>query len=841
MKNIDKLNFKFLTLLFLFNFLFIETNDVLSNDINRNINFYSSSSIKILQTESWNVSYENSKIIKSVNIPFFISDKNVNSVVFSKFFDIPDSINYSKARLWILGLHGNAQIFLNDKLIKKHSNASTTYYIDLNVNLLKKEENILKIILSKLDENGNSFDFRYPKYTKQLRPLGIAREIYIEFFPNKYFDLVDFKYNDKSLVINYEINITDSLKSKNEKTIKVEEEILSPKGITIHKRFEYLENKILKKQFNRKINIKYPSEWSYKAPQQYTVKLSILSSNIEYFNYTKKIGLRNIKCNGSQIELNNESIKIKGINYRFNFSYNLDYISKAKNDLKIIKEIGFNTVRFVNYIPHPAIADYADSLGLLLFIDNGFWRLPSKFYTNNEYFNFGKLITAEMAETFKSNPSVIGLGIGNEPEINFPKAKKFTIVLKKYLKDNFNYLSYLSPIDFNFKANDKLSDIVLLQNYVNSDKLFSFAENYLKLNEPIVLGSIHYPSNIYNKDPFNNINEKWELNKLQQFFLHYDSLNAYNGYFVESFNDWKGEVPSFYSSFDSSNNVIYPYGLVSQNGNKKDKIYFFADYLKNNKIEVSYYKNEQKNNFYSIIVFAISIIFFLIYKRNYRLKENLIRSLQHPYGFFVDLRDRRIISVFNSTLMGLTVGVIISSFISSIVYANFDSILFDEYINIFIKDFNIKLLWLSLLNSPIKLFLFILLSISLLQFIFALFLKIIGIFSKEKRKFRQIYSVISWSGSLFLFFIPVCLFAYNFAVNETFYPEIIWIFFIFVLWYNFRLANGFRVLYLIQPAKMIVLVTLTYLILIISFLVYINMDIAAFEYLKTLSAAQNLY
>ncbi len=834
-------NIKLIFIFFSFHFFIMQTNDSLSKETNSNINFYKSSSIKIIQTESWNVKYENLESINNVNIPFFVTDKNVNSVIFSKSFTIPDSILYSKVRLWILGLHGNALIFLNDHMIRKHVNAPTSYYIDFDPKLLKKDNNYIEIKLSKNDENGDTYDFRYPKYPKQFRPLGIAREIYFEFFPNKYFDHIDLKYKDKNLQINYELNITDSSTFKNEKTIKIEEEILSPTGITIHKRFEYLENIISKKQFKRKINIKYPIEWSNEIPELYTIKLTIKSSNFNYFIYKNKFGLRNINTNGSQILLNNEPIEIKGINYRFNFNNNYDYITQAKHDLKIIKGIGFNTVRFINYIPHPTIAQYADSLGILLFIDNGFWRLPDKFYTNNKYFNIGKLITAEMGESFKSNPSVIGMGIGNEPKTNFPPARKFTIVLAKYLKDNFNFLTYSSPIDFNFKAKDKLCDIVLIHNYVNPDKLFSFFENYLDRDLPVIFGGIYYPSNIYKNDVLVARHYKRELNKLQRFFLHYDSLNTYSGYFIESYNDWKGEVPSFYSINDSLNEVIYPFGLVDHNRNKKDKFHFFANYLKNKEIEVSYYKTDQKNNFLSIIVFIISIIFFLVYKRNYRLKENLIRSLQHPYGFFVDLRDRRIISVFNSTLMGLTVGTIISSFVSSIIYANYDSILFDEYINIFITDTDFKLLLLSLLNSPLKLFLFILLTISILQLIFALFLKVLGIFSKEKRKFRQIYSIISWSGSPFLFFIPICLFAYNFATNDIFYPEIIWIFFLFALWYNFRLANGFRVLYMIQPAKMIVLVFLTYLILIISFLLYIKMDITVFEYLKTLSAAQNLY
>lgn len=815
---------------------------MLSNFLHANIsidkiNSYNSSTTKLLLTTSWNLKIINSEESKNITIPFFVKDKNHNDVIFYKNFSIPQDPKYTKARLWILGLHGNGLIYLNGILIKKHLNSPTTFSIDLNVKSLKKENNLLEIRLSNLDENGDTFDFRYPNYPKQFRPIGISREIYLELFPEKYLDNIEIRYKENKLNLIYELNITDSSKTKNDKTVKIEEEIISPDGLTIHKRFEYVKNKPLKKQYSRILNIKSPIKWNYDSPKLYNIKLSINSSSHNYYYYVEKMGFRTIETKKSKFLINNKVVELKGVNYRFNFENGTGYIDQAINDLNLIKEIGFNSIRFVNYIPHPAIAKYADSLGVLLFIDAGFWRMPLKLYTKNKIFNKGKQTISETAKTFSTNASVIGLGIGNEPNINFSQVRKYAIVLKKYLNDNFNFLTYISPLNYSVKVEDNICDFVMLQNYNNPDVLFSFNTNKLISNTPVVFGNIYYPVNQ------NTMNEKnkMEINRLQQFYLHYDSLNIYNGYFVESYNDWIGEVPNFYTEFDKFNNVIYPFGLVDLKRVKKEKFDFFASYFKDIPIEVSYYKADTKNNFHSIVVFIMAIIFFLIYKRNYRLKENLIRSIQHPYGFFVDLRDRRIISVFNSTLMGITIGTIISSFVSSIIYANNNSLLFDEYINIFISDINLKIIYLSVFNSPWKLFLFILILISILQIIFALLVKILGLFSKEKRKFRQIYSIISWSGSHFLFFVPVCLFAYNFTINNILYPEMVWVFILFLLWYNFRMVNGFRILFLIQPLKMAALVFLTYLILIISLLGYINMDIDVFDYFKSLSAAHNLY
>jgi len=795
------------------------------------------SNTKLLLLDSWSVVTDINKSAKIVNIPYFLTDKNIKYVEFSRSFSISDTIKYSKVRIWILGLHGHAFIYLNDSLLKEHINLPTSYYIDIDPKFLSKENNIFNIKLNNFNDNGKSLDLRYPNYAKQFRPLGIAREIYLEFLPQKYLDKIDIKYENKNIFLKYELNITDSLKSIKERTVKVEEELISPAGTIVFKRFEYYENKISKKSIERQVKLKFPNEWNIESPELYKLRLTIKSGTDNYFELERKVGLRIIKSLGSNLVINDIPIKIKGINYRFNFSNGKNYLKQSLNDLNTIKEMGFNSVRFINYPPHPSIASFADSIGLYLFVDNGLWRLPSSYYANNKYFNEGKTIIREIGESFTFHPSVIGIGIGNEPNVFLSNEKKFTIVLKKYLSDNFNFLTYISPLNYSVNSPNKLCDLMLMQNYVNPKKLFAFAQESRFSNTPIILGNINFPesTNSY------SISESYRLNKLKNFFVHYDSLNVFNGYFVDSFNDWYGEIPNLYTLNTENNNYIYPFGIVDLNGAKKEKFHFFSDYLKNTKIEISNYKRDHKNNFQSLIVFIIAIVFFTIYKRSYRLKENLIRSIQHPYGFFVDLRDRRIISVFNSTLMGITIGTIVASFLSSIIYAFHTSILFDEYINIFIPNIQNKIFFLSILESPWKLFIIIFIALSFIQLIFSFLLKIIGLFSKEKRKFRQIYSIISWSGSPLLIFIPIALFAYNFAVNDIFYPEIVWIFILFIIWYNFRIANGFRVLYLIQPAKMIALVFLTYLFLIISFLVYINVDIELFDYIKTLSAAQNLY
>ena len=282
----DYLNFKkYKTLIIILFIVFLTYSDSLGT---KYISYtYNSNSIKQLLLDSWNVSEDNSSSSRTVNIPYFVSNKDVVSAKFKRNFSISDTINYSKVRLWIIGLHGYGYIYLNNNLIKEHLNIASTYYIDIKPSALKKENNNINIRLEKFDNNGKTHDLRFPNYPKQLRPLGIAREIYLEYLPKKFLDKVDIKYNNKNINFNYELNITDSSNNIIDKTVKVEEQILSPDGNTLFKRFEYFINKKNQKSISRKVNIRFPKEWDSKSPDLYKLILTIKSGTSNYFRYEK--------------------------------------------------------------------------------------------------------------------------------------------------------------------------------------------------------------------------------------------------------------------------------------------------------------------------------------------------------------------------------------------------------------------------------------------------------------------------------------------------------------------------------------------------------------------------
>jgi len=823
-KLIVRINILAWWLLFAAQINFAQENVTVKNSISNNFNH--STNTKYFLNDLWSIEIPDIESKNNIVLPFYEKNKDIQSLSLKRSFSIPDSLLHSKIRIWIFGLSGNAIIKLNNHFLKNNPDVTTTCSIDIAPEIVKKENNLLEIILTYPDEDDIFSFTRFPNYLKQYRPLGVCGDVYLEFFDTIYIDDVLINYTNNKIFLTYKIVIENQHYVPG-KTIKIDEIISNPDGAVVHKRFEYIDYKKSINTFTREISINDPQLWSPDNPYLYEFTISIKTFDSKMVERFIKFGLRTFSVIKKQIFLNDKSIVVKGINYRNN-------LCKNKNDLVEIKNIGFNSIRFVNYIPHPDIITTADSLGLLLFLDNGFWRLPSEFYSKNAVQQKIKTVTEEIIKVYANHPSVAAIGLGQEVPVESPTARKHIIILNEFVKSKLSSLTYISPNTLKITSDLDICDFLLIMNYDQFDKSIFKIDNRSLC---ILPGNIGF-SYIHSEDiDINKVNYQ----KFYNFFSEYSSSNLFNGFFIESFNDWFGELPSVGTILNSDNKVIYPFGIYDIQSNSRNSLQFFSDYFNNKMVDLGINIYPDQTNFFSISVFIIVIILLVYYRRSYRYRENIKRSLKHPYGFFVDLRDRRIISVLNSTITGIIVSVVISSFLSSIVYANRNNIFMDEFVSIIFNNITIKAFYLDISNSPAKIFTgFFLITMGLL-FILSLFLKLSSYFSKERIKLRQCYSVVSWAGTPMLFFLPISLFTNNLVAANLVFPYIIWLFILFLFWHNYRLANGIRVLFQMQPLNIVSIILLTYLVLLVIFYLSFGLNFQTFEDLNLLYNSRYLY
>ena len=773
----------------------------------------------------WEIITPEQNLSVTVNLPI-LAPRDINRITFSKTFQIPDSLRKRKLIIWFPGIGGKADININNIQVLQRLNFPSGFKIQIPMNLLNiSGENTLDIVIRR----SESPDEGIPNFVKIFKPqqnLGITGDIYLEWLPAAYFTDLNYTYKKNKLSISYQLLIDDTYKINNEINPKVrcEEEIRDPEGNLIFSRFEYLDLKTMTKKFNRTTYINNPIHWSSDSPQFYLLRFTAKSGTGLIAFHEQKIGLKQIAFNNQKMFINNNPIELKGINYRLNFpivtneqdnGFSRDkFIRELKDDFIDIKNLGFNAIRFPNTPPHPVCLFLADSLGLYLFCEIGMWRIPEPYFRDDHLLQISKKVAEEIIMLHSLHPSFTALGIGNEIPVHLPSVKKYMLILKGYIKQKSPLPLYLIPLNIDLISQGPITDFYMYNKY-DLSVLTDFNEilnaDIFRQGATLIFGNVGFSIARISKNRENIDTEDIQSARMQEFLrLASDQFN-FGGYFIESYQDWEADIPSRLGQQGASGKYIYPYGLISHDDKKRD-LYNRIPQLLNGEypLKPADKMPSQKSNFFSITVFVFSIAILFIYRGNYRFRENLKRSMAHPYGFFVDLRDRRIISILNSTIIGLYTNFLVSILIAAYIYYMRDNVLMEEMLSSVLVPLHLKLIYLELIKSPLYISLIIWLSFYLLQLTIVILLKIINLLAAEKIRFKQYLAVCNWAGAPLFLLLPLSMLSHHLMHFEMSHPLIILILFLFFFWYNFRLGNGLRVLLSMRVYKILVLLIVIY-------------------------------
>lgn len=118
-----------------------------------------------------------------------------------------------------------------------------------------------------------------------------------------------------------------------------------------------------------KLTIEKPAKWTDETPNLYDLIVETRDSEGNTIEATAiKVGFREIEVRGKELLLNGVSIKLKGVNRH---EHDPDHgravpESRMIEDIKLMKQNNFNTVRTSHYPNHPRFYELCDQYGLLV-------------------------------------------------------------------------------------------------------------------------------------------------------------------------------------------------------------------------------------------------------------------------------------------------------------------------------------------------------------------------------------------------------------------------------------------------------------------------------------------
>lgn len=316
------------------------------------------------------------------------------------------------------GAMANAKIWLNGKYIGTWPYGYTSFRMDLTPFIQPGKENVLAVRL-----DTENWDSRwYPG-------AGIYRHVWLVKTNPVHVDhwgtyITTPQITDKDAVVNIAVTVRNQSKkpvkaivrtvlfemdAANKPTTKVA--VIKDAAIVLNAG----ENKIAES----KVSISNPKRWNIESPNRYVAQTNILVNGKIIDTYHTPFGIRTIEFTARNgFLLNGKRVEIKGTCNHHDLgalgaAFNLSALTRQ---LKMLKDMGCNSLRTSHNPPAPELLELADKMGFLVW-DEAFdaWKKGKRKNDYNKLFDewHEKDLTA-LIRRDRNHPSVFIWSIGNE-------------------------------------------------------------------------------------------------------------------------------------------------------------------------------------------------------------------------------------------------------------------------------------------------------------------------------------------------------------------------------------------------------------------------------------------
>lgn len=328
-----------------------------------------------------------------------------------------------KVQLLFDGAMSNAKVYVNGQYVGERPFGYISFYFDIT-KFLREGSNVIAVRL----ENFNSQSRWYPG-------AGLYRKVSVIKTNKTHVKMwgtfiTTPKVSTKNAEVNAKVEILG------EGNFTVENEIVSPKGVTIAKSSKEISvngEYTLSEDFI----ISKPNLWGLTTPNLYTLKTAILKDGKVINRYNSTFGIRDIRFELDGFYLNDEKIRFKGVNMHHDFGPVGAAFHKELfvRQMVKMKEMGVNAIRFSHNPPAPEALDICDEMGILA-IDEAFdeWQIGKVLNGYSKQFDlWAKQDLSDMILRDRNHPSIIMWSIGNE-------------IMEQYKHDPNGITKYLNDI-----------------------------------------------------------------------------------------------------------------------------------------------------------------------------------------------------------------------------------------------------------------------------------------------------------------------------------------------------------------------------------------------------------
>lgn len=778
-------------------------------------------------TGKWQMSYDGEEWT-NVKIPY--SEESDKILYFRRIIKIDrKTLENHTWHLFILGIDDELEIYVNGQFIGNYFSGLAPLNITLNSKIFKRETN--EILLKVIPAQYSSIQIkRQHIYAKKIR-IGILREILLIGTPNVWISDIHNKINLNSSLTSANIEVEVKVSTgdvekflgslpdsiiidKTKLTVNIIASIIDKNSNTTIAQSNIQSIDLQPERTSSlkfKLTVNNPNLWSIDNPQLYKLVVNINKGQQIIDDLAVDIGFRDLKIandkKGNKIfYLNNNPIILKGVDYIEDYYHTNQSIDakRIQKDLKNIKFLGANFIRFKYNFPDPYIINICNHYGLMALVELPVYDVPTYIIISDEIKVRMKNLVERLFLYYDNNPSIIAYGLYEGLNDANEKINDYLNYLIPLFKNNTNKFLYKTSNLFGPSNDFKDFDFVILRqigvklalNKIN-DRIIKWKQK--KLNKPLIFnyGLAIQPKNHNGySDP---ASVESQANYLFNLF-YFTKNNNLAGSLIWTFNDYELENP--YLLLNNDNQFICTSGLLDRHRHQRQSYETIQALFNNEKDPLFYAGNYiiQSPIVFIIYGLILTLTLFLMINRSKRFRNYLFRSITRPYNFYADIRDQRIRATIQSYFLGFIIAFTIALFISSILYL-YKTEEITQYLLMLLIPFNtiqsfiFKLIWIP------ELFILMFGMILFLKiFIISFIIKIASLFVKARIFYSDTYIITIWAGTPILFLLPISIILNRILImapNLMFL--VIILYFIILIWVLLRILRAIAVVFDVRP------------------------------------------
>lgn len=750
---------------------------------------------------------------KNVEIPSVFSGEG--ELVFERTFNFSrDQILNNKMSVYFLGLNYTADISVNNNIIYRHPGGDFPFHFDLPKDIVfHDKKNIISVkLVYRLDSEST-----IPVKQRFMFPGnygGILKDVYIQLLPNISISDIDISYSagrnnvDFSIISRIENKefrgASDTLDINNNFSLRVRLDAPGNAPDINLSDFNFSLGKNTDRTVKQSALVSSPVLWNPVDPNYYTVKLELWRGDVLLDKTEKKVAVYSLTAGRDSLLLNNRIFRMNGVTYipsYYNYGSLFSYRQMEK-DIKLIKETGFNIIRFAKTVPHPYLLHLCEKYGLLAFIEIPVNSVPAGLSDDVNFMTRSKGFLNSILRAFKDYSVIAGIGVGSSLMPDLEGHTTYITELVNSLKGkNKKIYASFSGIDFKEIPGLDFYGIELL-NTSPSDISDEIIELQQKLGAAhVFISSATYVVNAGNSNGYINEHSFEAQAKYFEDLINFSSRSNISGYFINSMFDFRGDFTSLISGY--SDEHIYRIGILGEN-RSPDRIGYKIVYAKLNNTEVPTIpigsKKDSSPMIFIIFGLAIALLVGVLINSGRKFREDASRALLRPYNFYADVRDQRIMSGFHASVLAVIISTISALLLSNLLFYFRQSVQFEKFLLAFgsrgIIDTVSYLAW-----NPASALLWLTIGSLAALIIISLIVKAASFFVRNRVYFSGIYYVVVWSFLPLVLLIPVGIIL--FRILDAEYTNI-YVFIglaVFTLWILYRLMKGIYVIYDVNPGS----------------------------------------